>query len=212
MIYFIQSGDGGTIKIGFTNRSAVDRLADLQTGNPNTLRLLGELTGTAADELELHYHFAEYRIRGEWFSPVEQLLSFIGAGTPLELEEEDDPPPAAVAPPRETLWPPGFVPVDNFAVEALKALDRVLSWVLFTNRVREVFDKTELVLVGRLGLSRTALNDLRDDLFAITARHWFLDDRGIRVSDTEAHAIRRTAMLASDSLRDLRDEVHVLAA
>lgn len=80
MIYFIQAEGIGHIKIGFTdNDDALIRLASLQIGSPVKLRLLGTILGTADDEKDLHRRFAAYRIHGEWFDPVPELLMMIGA-------------------------------------------------------------------------------------------------------------------------------------
>ena len=72
MIYFIQMGDDGPIKIGRAD-SAPRRIAGLQVGNPVELKLVGVLP----EELELHCEFADLALRGEWFSPGERLLEFI---------------------------------------------------------------------------------------------------------------------------------------
>lgn len=42
-IYFIQAGEGGAIKIGYTSGPATARLATLQTGCPHELRLRAAL-------------------------------------------------------------------------------------------------------------------------------------------------------------------------
>lgn len=76
IVYFIQEGNEGPIKIGFSNK-LVDRLASIQTGNPRELRLLGWLKGNQAKESEIQDKFANYRIRGEWFEPSPELLDFI---------------------------------------------------------------------------------------------------------------------------------------
>ena len=62
--YIIQGDPGTPVKIGRTED--VDRrLADLQTANPMTLRVLFIHDGDC--EAELHRLFAEDRIQGEWF-------------------------------------------------------------------------------------------------------------------------------------------------
>lgn len=65
-IYFVESGEGGPIKIGV----AIDvtaRLKDLQVANPIPLRLLVSIRGDYDDERSLHRRFASERISGEWF-------------------------------------------------------------------------------------------------------------------------------------------------
>lgn len=68
IIYFIQSGDDGPIKIGRCKSGLAEkRLADLQIGNPVELSLLGTIIGDRTTEMSLHGRFARLRVRGEWF-------------------------------------------------------------------------------------------------------------------------------------------------
>jgi Meiotically up-regulated gene 113 len=79
-LYFIQAGEIGPIKIGYSHDPAT-RLAELQIGNPEELRLLGAfegpLQGIEAMEAGWHYVFWAARIRGEWFKPIPKLLAAI---------------------------------------------------------------------------------------------------------------------------------------
>lgn len=68
MIYFIQQGTDGPIKIGFA-ADCERRLDALQTGNPHDLHLLAVMGGDINREKELHQRFAEGNLRGEWFQP-----------------------------------------------------------------------------------------------------------------------------------------------
>lgn len=79
-LYFVQAGNGGPIKIGVATDLS-KRLAALQTGSPAELRLLGTMTGDMADERALHVRFRDHRLRGEWFSPADDLLAFIREAT-----------------------------------------------------------------------------------------------------------------------------------
>jgi hypothetical protein len=66
-VYFVQSIEGGPIKIG----SAMDverRLRDLQTGSSTTLKLLASVRGHKKLETWVHGTLAAYRLNGEWFS------------------------------------------------------------------------------------------------------------------------------------------------
>jgi len=76
MIYFIQSGFG-PIKIGFTDQEVYARIADLQTGSPYPLRLLGIMEGTLGTEKAIHEHLSESNLNNEWFMPTEQVIMFI---------------------------------------------------------------------------------------------------------------------------------------
>lgn len=62
-------------KIGYaTNVSS--RLSQLQTGNPFSLKLIVKIESCNAEELEkeIHSRFADYLIRGEWFSLNNDLI------------------------------------------------------------------------------------------------------------------------------------------
>lgn len=78
MIYFIQQGDDdGPIKIGYTSGNPERRMADLQTGSPQTLHLIAAGPGTRTDEQRLHARLHPYRIGGEWFAPSDALVLVI---------------------------------------------------------------------------------------------------------------------------------------
>ncbi len=79
MIYFIQHGKDGPIKISYTTDDSTfhSRLSILQTGSPVELMPLGIGRGARSDECELHQLFAEEHIRGEWFHPDDALLRYI---------------------------------------------------------------------------------------------------------------------------------------
>jgi len=78
VIYFLQQGVDGPIKIG-TSRQAVlkSRISTLQTASPYPLRLLGVIEGGRKAEDHLHERFAASRLNGEWFAPDIELLEFI---------------------------------------------------------------------------------------------------------------------------------------
>lgn len=81
MIYFIQKGESGSIKIGYTRsdeRSSIDsRLRTLQVGSDEPLNLLAAVPGGPALERKLHSAFASGRLTGEWFRPSRELLRVI---------------------------------------------------------------------------------------------------------------------------------------
>ena len=88
MIYFIQMGADGPVKIGHSTAPA-RRLSSLQTGCPVQLRLLSVTDGDEAAERATHERFAGLRIRGEWFSPGDDLLGYamsFAVLTPAEIE------------------------------------------------------------------------------------------------------------------------------
>ena len=69
-VYFIQAGGNvGAVKIGWTRRSPLRRLADLQGANHLELELVCAVKADSAERLErqLHNLLGVYHIRGEWF-------------------------------------------------------------------------------------------------------------------------------------------------
>jgi hypothetical protein len=77
VIYFIQCGKSGPIKIGQTNNDVQERLNQLQTGCPYELKLLWVYTGDDYTESEIHSELSQERTRGEWFHPSGKVFEFI---------------------------------------------------------------------------------------------------------------------------------------
>jgi hypothetical protein len=74
--YFIQvvmpnPVEPGPIKIGIAGDVAA-RMAQLQTGSPFELYLMGYVPGGKKLERELHQKYAHLHLRGEWFRSTEQ--------------------------------------------------------------------------------------------------------------------------------------------
>lgn len=82
IIYLILQIDGEgkeLYKIGVTKNAIEVRLKCLQTGNPNTLRVLGSYKSTNYNKIEkwLHRQHASKKLSGEWFNLTpRQVLSF----------------------------------------------------------------------------------------------------------------------------------------
>ena len=78
MIYYLQSGLKGPIKIGYSENPP-KRKSHLQTGNPERLRLIFSTAGNKYFEKKIHERFDHLRIRrdGEWFRPAADLLEFM---------------------------------------------------------------------------------------------------------------------------------------
>jgi len=75
-VYFIAC-DNRFVKIGFA-RNVVERLAELQTGCPFKLRIIGELPGVAPSmESVFHEVLSQLRFRGEWFELTDRLRLMI---------------------------------------------------------------------------------------------------------------------------------------
>jgi len=77
-IYFVQSIDGGPVKIGYTTQLP-KRLADLRSMNPRFLVLLASMPGTEDDERRLHERFSTTRLHGEWFKSTTDLVALIAS-------------------------------------------------------------------------------------------------------------------------------------
>ena len=75
-IYFIQQGDDGPIKVGYST-SPEERLRALQTASPYSLRLLKVVEGGEALEKQIHTRFAENQLQGEWFQPTDTFVAYL---------------------------------------------------------------------------------------------------------------------------------------
>lgn len=90
MIYFIQQGEVGPIKIGVAD-SPDRRLGWLQCGNPQKLYLRAILVGGMPEERILHDRFASGHIRGEWFAAATPgLAGLIAAAEHEEFWSDDE--------------------------------------------------------------------------------------------------------------------------
>lgn len=78
MIYFVQSGQAGPIKIGYTQHDDVrNRIAQLQTASPEPLNLLGVIEGDREKERALHRLFSAHRLHGEWFDATPKIFIYL---------------------------------------------------------------------------------------------------------------------------------------
>ena len=76
-VYFIADEHPHFIKIGYSSKNPIDRMAALQTGSPLKLRLLAQIPGDIELERKLHRTFAPLRLHGEWFSYDGKLCDFM---------------------------------------------------------------------------------------------------------------------------------------
>lgn len=84
-VYFIQAGEDGPVKIGWTGAAIAKRLGALQPGNWLDLRIIGSIPNQIIDtEAAWHERFAEHRIRSEWFAPAPELLTAIAEASAAE--------------------------------------------------------------------------------------------------------------------------------
>jgi hypothetical protein len=77
LIYFIATESDSAVKIGYTSTNPISRLAALQTGHHEKLRLIAVTEGDEAYERQLHSIFEDDRLEGEWFRPSEYLQATI---------------------------------------------------------------------------------------------------------------------------------------
>lgn len=79
-LYLMQVGTTGPVKIGI----AVDvekRRRQVQTGNPEPVRIVASLPHASDMEKVLHRRFARYRMQGEWFQPAPEIFAWFGHGS-----------------------------------------------------------------------------------------------------------------------------------
>lgn len=81
MIYFIQAGSDGPVKIGYT-ASPANRAAALQTNHYSELTVLREIPGNKNTERWLHAHFKMLKVRGEWFKYDPTMLTIMPPRAP----------------------------------------------------------------------------------------------------------------------------------
>lgn len=74
LVYFVQQGDDGPIKIG-ASRNFDKRLRTLRTHSPVELNVLGTFPGGFDLERELHHELMDHQLEGEWFSPNDEVLA-----------------------------------------------------------------------------------------------------------------------------------------
>ncbi|MBX9659093.1 MAG: GIY-YIG nuclease family protein [Nitrospiraceae bacterium] len=72
-IYVIQLGEHGPIKIGHS-QNPKKRVDLLQVGAAERIYVRAITPGSVADEKALHKKYSEYRLRGEWFQPADDML------------------------------------------------------------------------------------------------------------------------------------------
>lgn len=78
IVYFMQSGESGPIKIGTTG-NVWSRFSALQVSSPVPLYLRAFQPGDRKVEQQYHETFRDHRLGGEWFEPVPALLATIDA-------------------------------------------------------------------------------------------------------------------------------------
>lgn len=72
-LYFIQAGEGGPVKIGISE-TPVRRMANMQVGNHERLRLIAVARVPIDAESDLHARLVKHHVHGEWFRPAPAVL------------------------------------------------------------------------------------------------------------------------------------------
>jgi len=87
VVYFIQHGKDGPIKIGRSTRGRVrKRISSLQIGSPKKLEVLHIADASPPDEAILHKKFGQHRLSGEWFFAADEVLAFVERCKKIGLE------------------------------------------------------------------------------------------------------------------------------
>jgi hypothetical protein len=77
-LYFIEAVGMDLIKIGYAS-DPVKRFFGMLTSSPAPLSLLGSCWGGPQRELEIHEQLAAFRLHGEWFKKVPEVLAVVEA-------------------------------------------------------------------------------------------------------------------------------------
>lgn len=76
-VYFIRAGSTNMVKIGFTDRDVESRLRELQTANPEPLKIIRVIPGDEHVEQKYHLRYWQYNKSGEWFDLPENIIQEI---------------------------------------------------------------------------------------------------------------------------------------
>ena len=82
-VYCIRDDAAQAVKIGFS-RNPSRRFRQIQTANPNKLRMVAVMQAVEAFEQFLHLSHAERRLSGEWFDDTDGGVSSIFSMTASE--------------------------------------------------------------------------------------------------------------------------------
>lgn len=93
MIYAIRAVGTNFIKIGYTSKSPLERVRELQTGCPLDLELVACCQGKKTMETWLHWRLlkAKAHHRGEWFTDCDEMRKIVAEIKDDELKPEASP-------------------------------------------------------------------------------------------------------------------------
>jgi hypothetical protein len=81
LVYVLVADRVRVVKIGLSTRENFrERLGDIQSCCPVKLSVALKVPGNRVLELQLHAHFAESRLHGEWFTYNQAMGIFLRAG------------------------------------------------------------------------------------------------------------------------------------
>jgi 2,4-dienoyl-CoA reductase-like NADH-dependent reductase (Old Yellow Enzyme family) len=73
--YIIRSGDTSFVKIGWADEDVEERRRALQTAHYELLTVLRVIDGPPTVERWMHSRFSQHRVRGEWFTFHDDMLT-----------------------------------------------------------------------------------------------------------------------------------------
>jgi DNA-binding XRE family transcriptional regulator len=154
MIYFIKAGD--KVKIGYGGE-VHRRIESLQTASPERLTVLGIMQGEQADELALHARFAQYRLRGEWFTLSADIAAFVASTCHLP--------------------PQHHYRKERFHADDISALAGDESAAAVGKRLRALrcrFRTTQVDLADKSGIPQSCLSDYERGARLLSLPHAFM--------------------------------------
>jgi DNA-binding XRE family transcriptional regulator len=160
VIYAIGAIDVPWIKIGSTTRNVENRLKELQTGQPFPLHVIAKIV-VEADvrrvEKQIHAFLASERHRGEWFAfPMDSMtLERLIVRAVQYIADEDAREPQLTEEKIRSLYPNSI----NTRIR----------------QARLAYGMSQAELARRVGISKTAMNDIEQDRttdpgFSVVAR------------------------------------------
>lgn len=76
IVYFLQCGKGGPVKIGWST-DGWGRVLSIAMGMPHRMAFVSIVVGGRQLERRLHQRFKRYRLNGEWFKPEGELKALM---------------------------------------------------------------------------------------------------------------------------------------
>lgn len=170
MIYFIQDGDDGPIKIGYSSE-VEKRVQALVTSSHKNLKILFAMGGDMDKEKELHDLFDFAHKKGEWFWPVKSLVAFIESCNLLSQVSKS-----------LNAIPANDVELSKLLEFAISAKDNFIPGVLpptesvVKRTYKKQVDELRILELRRAGAS---INRISQDIYGSTGGQQYIDIRAI---------------------------------